>query len=82
MFKKTLSFTFFIFWKNDYMAPFQWPKVEDIIALCKQYLNCQPKKHEDWEYLASALSTLFDLNEPLNFLIKKYKAKERKALKR
>jgi len=73
------------------MAPFRWPKIEYDIALCKEAIDVRPSKHEDWEQLANKLTGLFGLEEPLKgrgcrehleLLIKKFKAEERKALKR
>jgi len=79
------------------MAPFRWKKIEDDLALCKQYVGDKPDKPSKWDKLASTLSALFnrmtnnevDVNltgrgcrEHLDLLVKKYKSEERAALKR
>ena len=45
------------------MAPFRWPKPEHDVALCKEVVAERPNRPEDWEVIASNLSTIFSTNE-------------------
>ena len=76
------------------MSPFRWPKFEHDIALCKEVIALRPKRAEEWDTLALALSVIFSTGdnmvslkgracrEHLDLLLKKFKADEKAALKR
>lgn len=76
------------------MAQFRWPKVENDIALLKEIVARRHSKADEWEDIAEFLSSLFStVNNPValkgrgcrersELLMKKFKSKERKALKR
>lgn len=76
------------------MAPFRWPKPEHDKMLCYEFINRKPSKPEDWAALAHTLCDLFSSKENkiimtgrscrdhLLLLVKKYKTKDQKALKR
>ena len=77
------------------MPNFRWPLVYHDISISKQVYSTHPKKSSDWEVIAAKLSALFSTRddkiislkgrgcrERIDLLIKKYKEKDKKALKR
>ena len=86
------SFHFIYFGQQDSpgeMAPFRWPKVEQDLELEKEVVEERSCNPEGWDAVASRLSVLFEAalkgrgcKEHMELLLKKFKAEDRKALKR
>lgn len=60
------------------MASFWWPKVENDLALVKEYTELRPFKPDEWDEVAKRLSDVFQIEvkgracrEHLDLLIKK-----------
>ena len=88
--QKSFHFTYFGQQDSpDEMAPFRWPKVELDLELAKEVVEARPCNPEGWDAVVSRLSVLFGANlkgrgckEHMELLLKKFKAEDRKALKR
>ena len=76
------------------MAPFRWPDTKHDIALAQEVAAAKPVGSQDWEIIATRLSTLFSTEdkpvelkgracrERMQLLIEKFKQEDARSLKR